>query len=117
MKALPISVYKNKLYEGCSNGGITSKYDELLLVCEKGFIEVDEKNPPENLVKIVTRKLFGKEYKHIEPVAPVKPGCVGYMSGGSLAYSSDSRFSKLSEYPLNIHDRQETQEEYDKYFD
>ena len=113
MKALPISVFENKEIGNSSNNGITSKYDELLLICEDGFIDIDESNPPENLVKIVTRNLFGKEYKHIEPYA--KPTGLGWMHGGSVASTSDSRFSKLSQYPLNVHDRQETQKEYEMY--
>lgn len=114
MKALPIDVYRWK-HRDCSNGGITSRHDELLLICEGGFVPVNEENPPENLVKVVTRVLWGKEYKHLEPYAPKKSGCVGYMSGGAFGYSCDGRFTRISEYPLSIHDRQETQEEYDMY--
>lgn len=116
MKALPIKVYRNNNGD-CSNGGITSRHDELLLICDDGFIPIDEENPPERLVQIVTRVLFGREYKHIEPYAPIKSGCVGYMSGGSFGYSCDSRFTRISDYPLSIHDRQETQEQYDMNFD
>ena len=107
--ALPIYVYKNELGD-CTNGGISSKYDSLLLVSENGFIKIDEDNLPENLVKLVTRNLWGKEYKHIEPYKPATQ--IGYMSGGNIAYSSDSRFP--SDYPLCIHDRQEIPEVYEK---
>ena len=116
MKALPIYVYRNRMAD-CTNNGISSRYDELLLICEDGFIEVDENNLPENLVKVVTRKLWDGEYKHIEPVAAVKAGNVGYMYGGNIASSSDSRFRRIAEYPLRIHDRQETQALYDSYAD
>lgn len=115
VKALPIDVYRDARRKGydCTNGGITSRYDTLLLICEEGYETVDLDNPPENLVKIVTRHLFGKEYKHIEPYAKVDSGCVGWMSGGNIASSCDSRFSRMSRYPLSVHDRQETQEQYD----
>lgn len=113
MKALPISVYRTDRSDDCTNGGITSKYDRLLLICEEGFVEVDENEPPENLVKIVTRNFGGNEYKHIEPYASVKSGNVGWMAGGNIAYTCDSRFSRMSQYPLSVHDRQETQEQYD----
>ena len=109
MKALPIYVYKNGNSD-CTNGGISSKYNMLLLVCDDGYIDIDENNIPENAVKIVTRNLFGTEYKHIEPMK--KATEVGYMAGGNIGYSCDSRFRELSEYPLTIHDRQETQEQY-----
>lgn len=116
MKALPINVFKTPTYSGCSNGGITERFDKLLLLCDEGFVDVDESNPPENLVKIVTRYFGSREYKHIEPVASTAPGCVGWMSGGAVAYTCDSRFSKMSEYPLCVHDRQETQAQYDAMF-
>lgn len=113
MKALGISVYRNNRYGDCSNNGITSRYDELLLVCEDGYIDVDESNPPENLVRIVVRHFGGKEYKHIEPVA--QPQGAGWMYGGAIACTSDSRFD--SDYPLKVHDRQESWGQYNTMFD
>jgi hypothetical protein len=115
MKALPINVYRTQSYSDCTNGGITSRYNRLLLVCDEGHVEVDENNPPENLVVMVTRNLGFTVYKHIEPYASTDKGCVGWMAGGNLAYTSDSRFK--SEYPLCVHDRQETQDLYDAMFD
>lgn len=116
MKALPIDVYRsmeNGQISDCTNGGISSRFDQLLLLHKDGFIEIDENNPPENLVKIVTRQLFGGEYKHIEPVASPLSGCTGWMDGGNIASSCDGRFHELSEYPLHVHDRQETWSQYD----
>ncbi|MEG1894671.1 MAG: hypothetical protein RR162_00425 [Oscillospiraceae bacterium] len=112
MRALGIYVYRNKLFSGCSNGGIAEKYDELLLICDEGNVEIDENNLPENLVKMVSRKLCGGEYKHIEPFAPAEH--LGWMSGGSVAGCSDGRFCRMSQYPLSVHDRQETQEQYNR---
>lgn len=113
MKALPIKVFRDSRGCDCTNDGISRRYDTLLLICEEGYEEVDESNPPENLVKIVTRFIAGSEYKHIEPYAAVDSGNVGWMSGGNIAYSCDSRFSRMSQYPLSVHDRQESQELYD----
>lgn len=110
MKAIRVYVYRNNLFNGCSNGGISERFDDLLLITEDGFIDIDENNLPENLVKMVERKLFGSVYKHIEPYRAAEN--VGWMSGGAVAYTSDARFK--SQYPLCIHDRQETQEQYDK---
>jgi hypothetical protein len=119
MRALRIYVYKNNRLGDCSNNGISSRYDELLLVCPDGPEEVDESNPPENLVKIVERRSYsrpGEIHRHIEPVA--KPKGLGWMAGGCMAYCSDSRFSKISGgYPLQLHDRCESQELYDRMFD
>ena len=113
--ALPIDVYKNKSYERCSNGGITERFDRLLLVCKEGFIEVDDENPPENLVVLKERHLFGNTHYHIEPYRKPDKGCVGWMAGGSYAATCDSRFTNMLGglyAAISVHDRQETQEEY-----
>lgn len=114
VKAIRASIYKNGSYVGCANGGISERYDDVYVVCDDGNYEFDVDNLPENLVKIVTRHLFGKEYKHAEPYASTDKGCVGWMAGGSIVYTSDSRFGAG---PLCLHDRQETQEMYNRYFD
>lgn len=109
LKALRVSVLENKEIGNCSNNGISNRYDSILLICDEGYIDVKGDEP--NLCKVVKRNLFGKEYLHIEPVTP--PTGVGYMAGGAFAYSSDSRFNRISEYPLSIHDRCESQKLYD----
>lgn len=111
MKALPIYVFRNGTIGDCTNNGVSSNFDKLLLIHEEGFVDIDENDIPKNLVKIVTRNLHDGEYKHIEPYE--KATQVGYMHGGNYATTSDSRFSRISKYPLAIHDRQETQEQYD----
>lgn len=112
-KAIKVEVFKNPLGD-CTNNGVSSKYKELLILCEDGYVDVDLNNPPENLAKIVEWKPFGdKAYKHIEPYKEHDSNKVGWMSGGNIGYSGDSRFRRISEYPLVIHDRQETQELYD----
>ena len=115
MKALPISVYHTNRLGDCTNGGITSRYDTLLLICDDGFIDIDENDIPENTVRLVERFICGRIYKHLEPIA--RPVHLGWMDGGNIAYSSDSRFHDMSDYPLCVHDRQETQEQYDALFD
>ena len=50
MKALRIDVFKNGSYD-CTNGGISSKYNELLLVCDEGYIDIDE-----NIIKELVEK-------------------------------------------------------------
>lgn len=103
VKGLTIWVYRDRLGD-CTNGGISSRYDELILVGEgiEGPVSVDLDNPPENLVKIVKRRLFGESepYLHIEPYNNEGKW---YMAGGNHAYVSDSRFP--SRYALSIHDR------------
>lgn len=104
--AIPLYIYDNKAYGNCSNNGISTRFNTVLLIHPEGFIEVDDENPPENLVKIVTRDFgFRGTFTHIEPVA--RPTGCGWMFGGALVYSSDSRFQEISHYALQLHDRQE----------
>ena len=106
VQGLTIYVYRNAKGWDSTNGGISSKFSELILVGEgiEGPEKVDLDNPPENLVKIVKRNLFGEkdEYMHIEPY---NNDGKWFMYGGNIACASDSRFP--SRYPLKIHDRYE----------
>ena len=74
MKAISANIYRANRNVDCSNGGISSRFDEVLIPCETGWIEVDETNPPENLCRIVTRNLGFTEYTHCEPYAAVCSG-------------------------------------------
>lgn len=114
MKALPIEVYKHRS-GSCSNGGLTERFDTLLLVCEEGFVDVDENDLPENLVVLVNRELFGEPAPYIRPYRDPDPGNVGWMSGGCYAASCDSRFNRLFSFygAISIHDRQESQDLYE----
>lgn len=107
-RALWVNIYKPH-YGDSSNGGISSRFRDILLLCENGPVEVDMDNPPENLCKVVKRNLFGRDYYHVEPYA--RPVGVGWMYGGCIVCTSDSRFA--FDYPLKLHDRCESQELYD----
>lgn len=111
MKCISIDVYRNADGRECTNGGISSIYKSILIPCEDGWIDVDENKPPKNLCKVVVDEFGFGTYRHIEPWN--KPEHLGWMFGGNYAASSDSRYSKIWDYPLPIHDRQETQELYD----
>lgn len=110
-RALRCEIMKHK-GEDCSNGGISSRFNDVLVLCPDGNVEVDGNEP--NLCKVVERRLFGSEiYYHVEPV--VKADGVGWMAGGTVVYSCDSRFRRLANgYPLSFHDRTESQELYDQ---
>lgn len=108
VKGLTIYVYRSGIGD-CTNGGISSRYNELILVGEgiEGPVTVDLDNPPENLVKIVKRKLFQGTYNEMEHmhIEPYNNEGKWFMYGGNIACASDSRFP--SHYPLKIHDRYE----------
>lgn len=112
VRALPVHIFKH-LSGDCSNGGISSKFNEILIRHDEGQEIIDLDEPPENFCTVVTKCFGGREYKHIEPVA--RPTGCGWMAGGTICYSCDSRFHDFTDYPLQLHDRQETQKEYDTY--
>jgi hypothetical protein len=108
VRGLLCSVYTNPLYKGCSNGGISSKVTEVTLV-GPGIPEIFYASVEAPAVKLVRRNIGG-EYLHVEPIEqPI--GMVGPMAGGAFVYSSDSRFP--SKYPLSLHDRFDTTEDYE----
>lgn len=109
VKCLPCSIFRSDLGD-CTNGGISSTGRSLDLLVKDGFNAT-------NLLRLVEpeeRQVCGKIYRDVVPV--IYPGR-WWMSGGNLLYTSDSRFEENtgSEYPLVIHDRYETPEEYDMY--
>ena len=113
MKAISVNIFKSRGGD-CSNGGISSKFNEVLIACDEGWIDIDENNPPENLCKVVQRELWGERHWYVEPCADKPRGSVGYMYGGCIIDSSDARWDRMSGgIPLHLHDRCESQELYD----
>ena len=116
MKAIRIDVFKNSKFGGCSNGGITERFDELLVECDDGYIEIDENNIPENLVVYVERTIAGRRSGYLRPYENRPENRTDYMFGGAYAASSDSRFSRIAGDmygALPVHDRTETWEQYE----
>lgn len=116
MKAIPVEVFRHGKGD-FTNGGVSSKFNELLVVCNEGWIPIDENNLPKNLCKLVKRNLFGKTIFHVEPFT--SPVGAGWMMGGNYCATSDSRFSRAVEGlygAIAIHDRQESWEMYNAMF-
>ena len=104
LKCISAEIYKPS-YGDCSNNGITSRYTEILIPHDQGWIEVDTEDLPENFCSIEIRELFGNTYINLVPKTIRERW---HMMGGCFAYSSDSRFRDFSEYPIPIHDRIES---------
>ena len=112
-KAMSLNIYRWDLGD-CTNGGISSKYEQIYILHERGYKDIDLDNPPENLMVIKEKKLGMKTYKYLEPFKECPSDRAGYMMGGNFAYSCDARFhDDISKYPLPIHDRSETWEMYE----
>jgi hypothetical protein len=109
MKGLLCFVYKCPW--DATNGGISSRCHQVTLVGLGPEGEIFEPTVEAPAVRLVRRRtsLSNRVYLHAEPVD--KPeGMVGPMAGGNFIYTSDSRFP--CDYPISLHDRFETQAQY-----
>jgi hypothetical protein len=107
MKGMLMNVYRSVSYGDCTNGGVTSKADTVLLVGEgvPHVFEESDRHP-----KLVLKYHCGGWIA--QPNLPA-PG-VGWMMGGNFIHTSDSRMSELGiRYPIPVHDRTESQAQYD----
>lgn len=111
MKAISVGIFEDKRIGNCSNNGISARFDSILIEHERGWIDVDEQNPPENFCVIERRTLWGEEHDYVRPYREANG--VGWMYGGCIVDSSDSRWGELTTHPLRLHDRTESQEMYD----
>ena len=111
MKGQHCGIFESKSIGNCSMDGISARCKSVTLIGD-GIAGVFEPDADAPAVKLVYRNIFGKEYVHAEPVEDVRSGNVGWMAGGSFIYTSDGRFP--SQYPIALHDRQETQAQYDQ---
>lgn len=122
MRGISVNIYRPDMGD-CTNGGVTSParaegkifvvFDEAI---ERGNWDLAECEDNEKIVCLkVVRRWTGtpNEYLHLEPMFGRPEGQAGPMAGGNYAGSSDSRFRDVSPYPLPIHDRWETWEQYD----
>ena len=114
VRALSVSVYRDADGYDCSNNGITSRYDRVYLVGEgiDGPYKIDLDDPPENVLKLEKKVLFGNE-EYLRAIPLQDDGSRIRMMGGNFIHSCDSRFP--AKYPIPVHDRYETQKEYEMY--
>lgn len=109
LKGLHAYIYRQGT--DCSNGGISSRCDAVTIVGE-GIPEVFSAREDAPAVRVVRRQFASGQYVHLEPVDQ-PAGMCGPMFGGTLVYSSDSRFRELvSPYAVSLHDRFDTWEDY-----
>ena len=120
IKCLRIDVYRHGKWDA-TNGGISSRFSELLLACPTGADSIDtDEGIPENFCMAEHRNfagfMYGMPEDHVRIVpatvdefGEVKPRAGWWMFGGNLAYTGDSRFKDETGtfYPICIHDRQE----------
>ena len=100
MKGLTFSIYRDASGSDCTNGGISARVTRGTLI-GPGIPEIFDPTPDAPAFRMVTRKIGGELYYHLEPVDA--PANKWVMFGGNYGKCSDSRFP--SRYPLPIHDR------------
>jgi hypothetical protein len=115
-KAIRVSVLKQIGVNGhpvdSTNNGVSGKVNELLMVVPDGYITITE----ENIDEVVNLEITPQGWRRAIPLRLPDnvEKRIGPMMGGNFIYTSDSRFSKLNNgLPIPIHDRYETQRDYD----
>lgn len=115
LKGLRADIYKHS-GQDFSNGGISSRCNEVTIV-GPGIPEVHEANEHAPAVRINVRQIGGPVVS-LEPVD--KPsGVVGPMAGGCYVGTCDSRLREAIGFygAVSLHDRFETQEQYNRLCD
>lgn len=110
MKGMRVQVYWPADGHQSTNGGISSTVSRITIIGE-GVPQRDEPSADAPAFKLVIRDIFGTPYKHLEPVERPDPGNAGWMMGGNYASWTGNGFPNL--YPIPIHDRQETPEQFE----
>jgi len=105
-RGMMVEIYESKGLGNCSNGGISSRNKRALLIGD-GIAEIFEAGPDDAVIMMEHRKINGREYLTAYPVNGKDPAACGWMFGGAFIFSNDSRFP--SDYPIPLHDRQESQ--------
>ena len=108
VRALSCNIFVNKAIGDCSNGGISSRFNQVYVICPEGNWEIDLSNPdeiPENLV-MSELVVFGGGCNVYRKFVPYKTKDKWSMMGGAFVYSSDCRFRDyFGDYPIPLCDR------------
>jgi len=113
MKGIRARIFRDDSNNDGSNGGISSCCNEVTII-DSRLPERDEPTAQAPAVRIVERSFGGKPYVHLEPIDRPE-GKLGPMMGGNYVggYGELREFANGGAIPL--HDRFETQAEYDRY--
>ena len=92
----------------CTNGGASSRHKSIIVIEESDIEEAMKSNMDlDKVFVLVRRELWGENHWYLRQLIEPK-GKIGPMMGGNYA-----EVSEVSQHLLPIHDRYETQEEYD----
>jgi hypothetical protein len=104
MRYITVDIYKRNNASVSPLNSISSRYDRVALPCVDGPLEESEISGIP-VIKLVRRKIAGREYVHAEPEGDTRLP----MYGGCILDTSDSRFHETTgvSYPIKLHDRYE----------
>lgn len=116
MEKLTGYIYRNDILGDCSNNGISNNYDKVVCYFLNENETIDQiKEPESNAVVLVERWLWGEPHFYFRPVKEAPKGNLGYMMGGCYVGSCSGVFSQYTKGQeiVPLHDRAETQRQYD----
>ena len=100
MRYLPVEVLSNSRFGDCTNGGVTARMPERLVVeCSDGHITLEDVVDRGYTVLVLKDKPFA----HAKPALKVEGEKRWTMMGGNFVWTSDSRFPW--DAPVAVHDR------------
>jgi hypothetical protein len=109
-KGFTAGIFESKEIGNCSNWGISSRAKSVMIASPNECLHVFNINTEKDEIVVIKKR---GDYVYAEPIDAPK-GC-GWMMGGSFIYSCDSRFrSEINEYPVPLHDRQESNKKYEE---
>ena len=123
MQTLSVRVLGTPDYYSCTNNGITSRFRNNLLELVDGTDEEirewaskQTESKLEKTLILEKRVLFGKQLWFCKPLLEPSGRPIRTM-GGCFVTTSDSRFKNFTPhelgFPLPVHDRFDTQKDYD----
>ena len=111
MRYLSVMIYKAMDEDFTNNGATAITKGKIFVVpCEEGPLTEEEvRRIPERYVVLEfdDRMIRGQKHTRLVPMVD-EPGFSNkVMFGGNFAWSCDSRFRRISDLPLPVHDRVE----------
>ena len=120
MRKTLVFVYRDSIGD-CTNHGVTSRHNQMTFFWEctqEQALEYCKEHSidPDSALILVRRELWGEDHSYAAPL--IRPANkLGPMFGGNFIYTSDDNFYKMcgltTASPIAVHDRFETQAEYD----
>lgn len=122
MNGVLVTIYRADGFGDSTAGGVTSPErarGKTFVVFDRelasGNWKLDEcrDRPDFVCLRLVRRNIAGSVYIHAEPICwrdgyPVEP-VRSPMAGGNFIFTGDSRFCRVCEHPVSVHDRFEVE--------